>query len=145
MNIGEICSREVDVIAPDETARAAAQRMLQRNVGSLVVVDAARVPVGIVTDRDLTVRVLATGRRPEDTSVADVMTRRLQVIDADAPVQRALALMQEAGCRRLPVLRADGELCGLAALDDVIDWLARETGVVAAVLRGTGPKALDRT
>jgi CBS domain-containing protein len=74
MTIGSICCREVDTAAPHESVRTAAQRMSTRGVGTLVVTDAQDRAVGILTDRDVTVRVVAARRDPESTRVSEVMT-----------------------------------------------------------------------
>jgi predicted transcriptional regulator len=64
MSVNSICCREVDLAEKEETAQAAGRRMAARNVGTLVIVDAAERPVGIVTDRDLALRVVGMGRDP---------------------------------------------------------------------------------
>ena len=71
MSVGRICVREVDLTSPDESTRVAARRMHDRKVGTLVVCNPSRQPVGILTDRDLAVRVVAEGRDPATTRVDD--------------------------------------------------------------------------
>ena len=80
MSVGQICQREVDLVEVGETVRVAAHRMGSRNVGSLVVVDRARRPIGVVTDRDLTLRVLARDFDPRETLVGEVMTAKPRTI-----------------------------------------------------------------
>ena len=117
-------SRDVVTVRTTDTVRAAAERMADEHVGSLVVVDADGAPVGMLTDRDLVVRVVA--RPPErPKSVEQVMTTPLISIDArDAP-ELAIETMRRHGIRRVPVL-ADGRLAGIVALDDVLRALGRE-------------------
>ncbi|MBX6313776.1 MAG: CBS domain-containing protein, partial [Isosphaeraceae bacterium] len=68
MSVGRICTRYVDLADAKETVQAAARRMLERKVGTLVILDAAKVPVGLLTDRDLVLRVLAQGKGPRPTN-----------------------------------------------------------------------------
>lgn len=74
MSVGKICTREVDLAEADESVQAAAQRMHARNVGTLVVLDSDNKPLGMVTDRDLSVRVLGNSLNPFQTTVGKVMT-----------------------------------------------------------------------
>lgn len=144
MTVGRICSREVDLVEPDETVHAAAQRMLQRNVGTLVVVDEARRPVGIVTDRDLTLRVLAKGL-DDATLVDEVMTPLPQTIRLDAPIARALAAMRAANVRRLPVVDPEDSLIGILSLDDVLLATIEELVAVGGIIEGEGPRVLAQS
>jgi CBS domain-containing protein len=100
MTIGSICRREVDTAAPHETVRAAARRMIARGVGTLVVTDAQERVAGILTDRDVTVRVVAAMRDPESTAVSAVMTDTVHTCFEDMPVGTALALMRTEAVRR---------------------------------------------
>ena len=80
MSVERICQRDVDTARPEESVLQIAERMHQRTVGALVVVDKANVPVGIVTDRDLTLRVIAGQRDPSTTTIGDVMTRNPKTV-----------------------------------------------------------------
>jgi CBS domain-containing protein len=71
IDIGSICQRDLDLIRPDDTVATAADRMRQRTVGSLIVVDGAKHPIGIVTDRDLVIRALADARDADATPVSE--------------------------------------------------------------------------
>jgi CBS domain-containing protein len=142
MTVGRICCHEVDLAEPAETVRAAAQRMLQRNVGTLVVVDESRQPVGILTDRDLAVRVLAKGLDPEETQVGSVMTEQPRTIRLDSPLDSALAAMRMGNVRRLPVVDPEGSLIGILSLDDVVQHLAQEMAVLGRILEGESPRVL---
>src|SRR5687767_6255084 len=113
MSIGRICQREVDTADSKECARAAARRMATRCVGTLVVLDKEKRPVGILTDRDLAVRVLAEGLNPDTTPVADVMTRHPATINENTAIEDVLALMRAKSVRRLPVVERQGRLVGL--------------------------------
>jgi CBS domain-containing protein len=144
MSVGRICVREVDVANPEEPVQAVAQRMLARKVGTLVVVNKRREPVGIVTDRDLTVRVLAEGRDPSQTAVADVMTREVTTVSSETPIEDALRLMRVGSFRRLPVIDRAGKLSGIVSLDDFLDLLGHEFREIGRLLVAENPESLVR-
>lgn len=139
MSVGKICQRNVDVITPDDPIRTAAKRMAKRRVGSLVVLGAGEKPVGIVTDRDIVVRVLGDDRDPDHTAVADVMTREPSVISEFTPVEEALTTMRTLGVRRLPVTGSDGRLVGIISIDDFVRFLVGELGDIGQVLEKEAP------
>lgn len=134
MSVGRICSREVDVAAVDESALEAAQRMATRDVGTLIVLNPAKAPVGIITDRDLVVRVLAVRKDPHVTRVGEVMTRDPKAVQEDCPIETALGLMRAGPFRRLPVVDHHGQLVGILSLDDVLSLLAEEFAHIGRVL-----------
>ena len=128
MRIRELCTRDVDVVGPADTVRAAAERMRQREVGSLVVVDDLGLPSGVVTDRDIVLRCTADGLDPNATKVEHVMTRGAETIHEDLSVEDAVDRMSRAALSRLVVVDAKGLLTGLLSVDDV---LVHVTGEVA--------------
>ena len=87
MSVGRICTREVDLATADETVQQAAERMHQRTVGTLVLVDATQQPIGIVTDRDFVVRVLARGKDSQATTVGRAMTAQPETVLEDTPLE----------------------------------------------------------
>ena len=141
MTVGRICVREVFVARPEETAQAAAERMRQENVGALVVVDSQQRPVGILTDRDLTVRLVAARRDSTETTVAAVMTANPRTLEEQTPIEDALALMRSGAFRRLPIVDNGGRLAGLMTADDILGLLAEELTEIGQLLakQGTGP------
>jgi CBS domain-containing protein len=126
--IGEICSRDPVVAAPDATIAAAARLMRQHHVGSVIAVagTGVRVPLGIVTDRDIVVEVTATDLDPNTITVGDIMRREMVTVRADEGVLGAMRIMRANGIRRLPVVNADGKLLGVVAFDDLLDVVAEE-------------------
>lgn len=138
MSAGRICSRDVDTANYDEPVLAAARRMRDRQVGTVVVVDDQR-PVGILTDRDVTVRVIAVGLDPATTRVSEVMTPSPTTIGEDCPIETALGHMRAGRFRRLPVVGADGRLIGILALDDVLELLAEELTAIGQLLKRESP------
>ena len=135
MRIKDICSRVVVVAEPGTDLREAARLMRDHHVGALVIVegsDGARRPTGIVTDRDIVVEVVAaSGVRPENLTVGDVMSSNLVVAGEDVGVFEAVDLMQDRGARRLPVVDGEGHLVGIITLDDVLRMVAGELTALA--------------
>ena len=99
-----------------------------------MVLDERRQPIGVVTDRDLVVRVIGSGKDPETTPVGVVMTRKPKVVDEDSPIESALGLMRAAGFRRVPVVDRQGKLVGILSLDDVLALLAEEFAHIGAIV-----------
>ncbi len=137
MAIGEICSREVVIVSPEESVSTAARLMRQHHVGSLVVVrdiDGRSVPVGMLTDRDITISIVAPGLDASAMLVGDVMAGEVAALREDAGVGEAVELMRLKGVRRLPVVDEAGALVGLLASDDLQVLLAEEMAGLARML-----------
>jgi len=126
MSTGRICCRQVDTAEPQESVRTAAQRMSNRSVGTLVVIDDENRPMGILTDRDLAVRVVGRGKDAATTQVADVMSEGVYTVTEDLPIEDALSRMRRETVRRLVVVRDDGSLAGIVSLDDILALLTDE-------------------
>jgi CBS domain-containing protein len=118
MLLREIMSRDVEVIRPDATIQDAAQRMRSLDVGSLPVCDGERL-VGVITDRDITVRATAEGSDPSTRQVRDVMTDDVVYCFEDQDVEEAARLMSERQIRRLVILNRDKRLVGIVAMADL--------------------------
>ena len=142
MAVGRICVREVDLAEINESAQIAAQRMHDRNVGTLVVTDAQHKPIGIVTDRDLAVRVVAKGRNPVETTVGEVMTTDLKTVGEQTSLEDALRVMRGGPFRRVPVTNGSGALAGLLSVDDVLDLLRQEFNEIGQLLERESPRGL---
>lgn len=142
MSAGRICVREVDFAEVSESVRSAAQRMHARNVGTLVVLDKEQRPVGMVTDRDLTVRVLAQAGDPIQTTVGEVMTKSLHTVSETTPIEDVLRAMRTSRCRRLPVVDRLGKLVGLVSVDDILDLLIGEFRDIGVLLHEESPRSL---
>ena len=140
MSVGRICTRIVELAEPEESVRSAARRMVGRRVGTLIVTDTSRRPIGLVTDRDLVARVLAEGMSGDETPVAEVMTRAPATVDEETPIERALMLMRAHAVRRLPVVGGDGVLIGLVSLDDILSLLAEEFREIGTLIEKEMPK-----
>jgi CBS domain-containing protein len=108
--------------------------MRQYNVDALVVVQGKQ-PVGIITDRDLVVRVLATERAPQSLAVGSIMSSNLVCVPEQTPIEDAMNLMRGYQIQRLVVVNEARELVGIFALDDMLDLLGEEQAAIAGLLR----------
>lgn len=142
MSVGQICTRDVDLVEPDDTAQVAAERMRACGVGTLMVLDDDSKPIGILTDRDLAVRVVAKGLDPGMTLIRDVMTKSPESVDEDTPIEVAISCMRENRCRRLSVVDESGKLSGIISLDDIVDLLTDELDEIGELLRSESPTRL---
>ncbi len=136
MPVGEICNREVVVAERTTTIVEAARLMRRYHVGDLVVVDEVqgrRVPVGMVTDRDLVVDVIAREQPFASCTVSAVMSATVVCVPETAGVIEAIQLMRSHGVRRVPVVDAGGALVGILAADDLLDLLAEELSALARI------------
>ena len=131
--LGKICTKPVVTASAQMTVDQAARAMRTRNVGALVVVNAGR-PIGILTDRDVAIEVVAKGMDPDVTRVGDVMHKRPITIREDLGVFDAAKVFAKTGVRRLPVVTKSGVLVGVIAVDDLIMLLGNELGHVAGAL-----------
>lgn len=131
--LGEMSIKPVITIAPDASIRDAARLMRAKKVGALVVVNARR-PVGILTDRDITVNVVAAGHDPAAMTVSKVMHRHPRVLHDDQGLLDAVKTFSGAGVRRLPVVNGAGTVKGMLALDDVLMLLGTEMAHVSTAL-----------
>jgi CBS domain-containing protein len=117
VKLSEIMTPAVVTSAPDADAASVARLMRDHRVGSVVLVDQGEMPVAMVTDRDLTVRVFAEGIGA-DSPVADHASRPLICGDPEMELEEAAALMVQHRVRRLPVVD-DGRLVGIVTIDDI--------------------------
>src|SRR5262245_21959067 len=123
MRVSEVMTRGVECVRPDATLQQAAAKMKSFGVGPLPVCDNDRL-VGMITDRDITVRATAEGEAPTEIRVGDVMTPEVIYCFEDALVADAARLMEEKQVRRLVVLNREKRMVGIVSLGD----LAVETG-----------------
>jgi CBS domain-containing protein len=142
MAVGRICSRITATASPDESVRAAARRMAEFGVGTLVVLKegsrGARA-IGLITDRDIAVRCVAEQRDPDVALVSQVMSTPVHTVDDQTPVEEALTRMAAAGTRRLIVTSDGDRVAGILTLDDVLDLMGREAAAVGRLLEKQQP------
>ena len=118
MQVSDILTRDVETLPPDATVKEAAQRMRSADIGSLPVCDGRRL-LGMVTDRDITIRITAEGRDAANTPVQEAMTPGVDFVFEDQDVQDAARIMRDRQIRRLPVVSRDKQLVGIVSLGDL--------------------------
>lgn len=136
MSIGEFCNREVVYATRETTIPEAALLMRRHHVGDLVVVDEVdgkRVPVGIVTDRDMVIEIISQALDFNAFSVGDIMSPQLVSVQEKEGVFETIRLMRAKGIRRIPVINQEGGLEGIVSADDILDLLAEEMAELAKV------------
>ena len=130
MNVGSVCNRRVITATPQLDIQAAAELMREEHVGFLVVVPETprgpQPPLGVLTDRDIVVSVVAKRADPASLKVGDVMSMQPVVAGESEAVDLALKSMRRAGVRRLPVVNSRGEVVGVLSFDDLLEFVARE-------------------
>ena len=137
MKIASLCQREFVTIHAHELLRNAAALMREQHVGALVVIDSAEPPhvLGVVTDRDLAIEVLARDLNVAATRIGEIASNSLVAVAATASVHEAVSAMKESGVRRLLVTEEDGSVIGFVSADDLIAAIASELGSLASALR----------
>ena len=137
MNAGSVCKRGVVTVTPTDDLIAAAHVMRERHVGYLIVSEASQKTrvVGVLTDRDIVVAVLAQEVDARALKVGDVMTRNPLVIEEGQSIEAVLRHMREAGVRRVPVVDRSGALTGVLSIDDVLERIAEQLINIAGSIR----------
>jgi CBS domain-containing protein len=118
MKVREAMSQNVETVRSKATVEDLAQRMAKRGIGYFPVCDRGLL-VGVITDRDITCRVVADRRRAEMTRVADIMSKGVAYCFADDDLTKAIHLMEQNRIRRIPVLDHNDHLVGVLSLTDV--------------------------
>jgi CBS domain-containing protein len=145
LTIKDVAVHEPVTARVDESIGTCARRMHDEHVGCLVVVersDGSEFPVGMLTDRDIAIEVVAFGLDPATLTAGDVMTEKPATVEEDDDLLGALAHMRERGVRRLPVVRPDGALTGMLALDNLLEALGEEIDGVVGVMRAQRTREL---
>jgi predicted transcriptional regulator len=137
MRIGEICTTNVIFCTPDTSIPATAKLMREHHVGDLLVAveepDGVQ-PVGILTDRDIVVEIIALDIPIDRLTVKDVMSRALVSVNESKGIYETLALMRHKGVRRMPVVNQHDDLVGIVTLDDLLENIAEEMGLAAKLV-----------
>lgn len=119
MNIQEIMTRHPRTCTADSPVQHAAQLMLDEDVGQIPVIDAQSRVIGVITDRDIVLRCIAAGGDPQHTNVAACMTSPALTLRDDATLDECAHLMAREQVRRVPIIDADGAICGIVAQADI--------------------------
>jgi len=137
MKTGELCNREVITASRDTSIEEAARLMRDHHVGSLVVVesrDGRTEPVGIITDRDIVIEVIAENVALDEVIVGDVMSFALLKVTEDESILETTQRMRARGVRRAPVIAKDGSLAGIITIDDILQLLSEELLTVSRLM-----------
>jgi len=124
MRVGEYCNREVVVVEQEDSVTRAAQIMREYHVGDVVIVrsqQGKQIPLGILTDRDIALEIVAKASDAETVSAGDAMSYELTTVNEDDDLMHAIEIMRDKGIRRLPVVDLDETLVGILTVDDVLD------------------------
>ena len=142
----DFATATVVVAEPDTTALIAAQLMRKHHVGALVVVDAQEKsrPVGIVTDRDLVLALMAEGLDADVFTVGDIMSAQLVLASPDMDAMDAVQLMRNQRLRRLVLVDDVGRLVGIVTMEDVLELLTRELAALAAGVIGARDREFEQ-
>jgi CBS domain-containing protein len=137
MTAGAICVRDVVIAGPAMPVQEAAGLMRDYHVGSLVVaeeINGKTTPVGILTDRDLVVEVLAKGQDAEGITVGDVMSDHLMLVVENESLWNVIQRMRSEGVRRVPVVDSGGALVGILSVDDMLQLLGDELSALGRLI-----------
>lgn len=129
MTTSELCNREVIIVDAEDSALEAAQLMRKHHVGTVIVMkeqNSIRKPVGIVTDRDLVVEIMATELDPAVITVGDIMVPELVTVKEDTGIFETIQYMRRKSVRRSPVIDDNGSLVGIITMDDLLQLLSEE-------------------
>jgi len=140
MNVAQLCSRNVISVRKADEVVTAARLMREHHVGYIVVIEpdfagSTVRPIGVLTDRDIVVGIIARERDPRSLLVGDIMTENPAVLNQFDSIAAAVQEMRRIGVRRMPVVGSLGELIGVLSLDDVLDVLAVELQNLAGAVR----------
>jgi len=138
MFAGEYCNRDVVIAVPSDSLRSAIQLMRNHHVGDVLVVETVagnNTPVGILTDRDIVIEVLAQNVDIDSVSVGDVMSDQLVTVTDDTGLEATLDMMSAHGIRRLPVIDRAGSLQGIISIDEFLELLAEQVQKLAILVK----------
>ncbi|MEA3546858.1 MAG: CBS domain-containing protein [Thermodesulfobacteriota bacterium] len=137
MNAGEICNREVVIVNQESSIQEAAELMRKYHVGDVVVAEERgemRVPVGIITDRDIVIEIVARNLEADEVLVGDAMSSDLLTATEEDEILETIKQMRGKGVRRIPVVNSAGGLEGIIAVDDLVDLLAEQMADLVALI-----------
>ena len=129
MSAGEYCNRDVVVVSKSEPVSEAITLMRKHHVGDVIVTEetaAGMIPLGILTDRDIVLEILAEDVDLASVTIGDVMSFELTTVTEDTKLIDTIKLMRDKGVRRIPVVNQEGILQGLLSVDDILELLAEQ-------------------
>ena len=138
MTIASICTHKVITVDREIDISAAARVMRENHIGYLIVTDSragGSSPIGVITDRDIVVKVMAKGVDPHTLTVGDAMTREPLTAADDDGITETLRRMRRMGVRRVPVVGPGGKVSGVLSIDDVLNHVVRQLSDVSGSMR----------
>lgn len=147
MSVGEICTREVVIGNKHDSIETVVKLMREHHVGDVVIVEnkgGRPHPVGILTDRDIVLELVAKDIALEAVTAADIMSFELAVANEHDDIGDAIRRMRHKGIRRMPVVDKEGALIGIIAVDDIIDLLAEQMKDLATVIASGRTREIAR-
>lgn len=136
MTVGKFCNREVVIAEKSSTVTEVAKLMRRHHVGDVVIVDEqgeTTKPIGILTDRDIVIELIACDVVPDSVSAGDVMSYELVTAREEDSLWDTLQKMRARGIRRVPVVNNGGQLEGILSVDDLMELFAEELNLLAKV------------
>ena len=141
MLVKEVMNRAVKTVRSTDTVKSAAQLMNEGEVGSLVVVSGTGEVIGIVTERDILIDVVATGKSADDIKVEDIMTKQLVTVSPDNSLEEAADLMTKNKIKKLPVV-VGGRLVGMVTATDLIAYEKELIEKISSILTVSPMKSI---
>lgn len=133
MRIEDLVKKPPVALSADAKCIEAAETMRARNVGSIVIAE-GRKPLGVITDRDLVVRVMARNEDPRELTIGEVMSKDPRFVTRTRSIDEVVATMRQLGVRRIPVVDENGDLDGLVSMDDLLLAISDQLGSLAVVI-----------
>ena len=137
MMLKDFCTTNVSTCGPQTTVLQAANLMRRLHVGDLVVVDEPQeqgIPLGVITDRDIVIEVVAKGLDPSKTTVASLMRTPVVMAYENEDATQVIERMKQHGVRRLPVVDREGETMGIVTLDDLLRIVVADASALLAIM-----------
>jgi len=137
MTIGKHCKHDVVTAPRDTSVYKAAQLMKQHNIGNIVVIDKSDgiTPIGILTDRDVAIKIVADEIDPRQLTIGDAMSQDLLILREHQDIQEAIDMMCAKKVRRAPIADQQNKIIGIVTIDDLILLFADEFASVAKLIR----------
>ena len=138
MNLKNLGQKYVVTVTPETNLEDASRLMRENHVGDVVVVEVKagrKVPVGILTDRDIVLATIAVGAPAKPFVAGDIMTKNIVTVKEDESLNNLIDLMKEKGVKRVPIVNRERGLIGIIALEDIIGLLSRELNALAEVVK----------
>ena len=135
MQVKEVMTANPACCTPETPLPEVARMMVDNDCGEIPVVEnkQSKIPVGVVTDRDIVCRTIAKDKNPLDLTAADGMSKPIVTVSPETPVEECCRIMQEKQIRRVPVVDTSGAVCGIVALADIA--LQSRSGVAGEVIK----------